>query len=64
MARTPTDRRGAPSRIYVTLPEGARRLFNQLVARKFYGDKEAEVARHLVIVKLDELVEKGRLTES
>ena len=52
--RLPADR---------TLPAGARHLFNQLVARKLYGDKDAEVARHLVIMKLDELVEKGRLTE-
>ena len=50
-------------KIFVTLPAGARRLFDQLVNRKFYGDKDAEVARHLVIMKLDELVEKGRLTE-
>lgn len=53
-----------PSRIYVTLPAGARRLFDQLVARRLYGDKDAEVARHLIIVALDELVEKGRLSES
>jgi hypothetical protein len=52
------------SRIYVTLPAGARRLFDQLVAREFYGDKHAEVARHLIIEKLDELIEKGRLKES
>lgn len=51
-------------RIYVTLPAGARRLFDQLVARKLYGDKDAEVARFLVIAKLDELVEKGRLVET
>jgi hypothetical protein len=56
--------RQEPSRIYVTLPAGARRLFDQLVNRKLYGDKDAEVARHLIIVALDELVEKGRLTES
>jgi hypothetical protein len=52
-----------PPRIYVTLPAGARRLFDQLVARKLYGDKHAEVARHLIIAKLDELVEKRRLVE-
>jgi hypothetical protein len=55
--------RPEPSRIYVTLPAGARRLFDQLVARKLYGDKDAEVARHLIIVALDELVQRGRLTE-
>lgn len=56
---------GSPElpRIYVTLPAGARRLFDQLVARKLYGDKDAEVARYLVIAKLDELVEKKRLIE-
>jgi type VI protein secretion system component VasF len=58
-ARPPEKER----RIYVTLPAGARRLFDQLVARKLYGDKDAEVARYLVIAKLDELVEKGRLVE-
>ena len=52
-----------PPRIYVTLPAGARSLFDQLVARKLYGDKHAEVARHLLIAKLDELVEKKRLIE-
>jgi type VI protein secretion system component VasF len=57
----PTDKE---PRIYVTLPAGARKLFDQLVARKLYGDKDAEVARYLVIAKLDELVEKGRLVES
>jgi hypothetical protein len=67
MARTtPEEQSERPDspRIYVTLPAGARRLFDQLVARKLCGDKDAEVARHLVIMKLDELVEKGRLTES
>ncbi len=67
MARTtprPQAEKPEPPRIYVTLPAGARRLFDQLVARKFYGDKHAEVARHLIIVALDELVEKGRLSES
>jgi hypothetical protein len=57
------DERPEPPRIYVTLPAGARRLFDQLVARAFYGDKHAEVARHLIIEKLDELLEKGRLKE-
>jgi len=66
MARTTRDEaeKPDPPRIYVTLPAGARRLFDQLVARKLYGDKHAEVARHLIIVSLDELVEKGRLIES
>lgn len=63
-ATTPRDEPGPePVRIYVTLPAGARRLFDQLVARKLYGDKDAEVARYLVIAKLDELVEKKRLVE-
>lgn len=55
--------RAEPPRIYVTLPAGARRLFDQLVARQLYGDKHAEVARHLIIVALDDMVTKGRLTE-
>jgi hypothetical protein len=57
------DEKPEPPRIYVTLPAGARRLFDQLVARAFYGDKHAEVARHLIIEKLDELLQKGRLKE-
>jgi hypothetical protein len=55
--------KGIWQRIYVTLPAGVRGLFDQLVARKFYGDKHAEVARHLIIEKLDELVQRGRLKE-
>jgi hypothetical protein len=52
-----------PNKIFVTLPDGARQLFDQLVSRKFYGTGNSEVARHLIIVRLDELVEAGRLTE-
>jgi type VI protein secretion system component VasF len=63
MANAGKDEKPEGPRIYVTLPAGARRLFDQLVARKLYGDKDAEVARYLVIAKLDELVEKGRLVE-
>jgi type VI protein secretion system component VasF len=64
MARTRPPGTPSPRKIFVTLPEGARRLFDQLVSRKFYGEKDAEVARYLVIAKLDELVEKGRLVET
>jgi hypothetical protein len=56
--------KGRPSnKIFVTLPKGARALFDQLVDRKFYGAGNSEVARHLIITRLDELVEKGRLIE-
>lgn len=50
-------------KVFVTLPAGARALLDQLVERQFYGDKHSEVVRHLVIEKLDQLVEKGRLKE-
>jgi hypothetical protein len=52
-----------PKKLFVTLPKGARALFDQLVARKLYGDKDAEVARYLIISGLDELVERKRLVE-
>jgi hypothetical protein len=51
------------NKIFVTLPEGARRLFNQLVEKKFYGGNNSEVARQLIIMKLDDLIEKGRLQD-
>ncbi len=54
------DEKGA-SKIYVTLPEGARALFDQLVAQKIYGSDGGSVARHLIIQKIDDLIEKGRL---
>lgn len=53
----------ANNKIFVTLPSGARELFDQLVARKLYGSTNAEVARYLVVSKLDDLVEKKRLIE-
>jgi hypothetical protein len=49
------------NRIYITLPEGARALFDQLVAQKIYGGDGGSVARHLIIQKIDDLIEKGRL---
>jgi hypothetical protein len=52
-----------PNKVFVTLPEGARRLFNQLVENKFYGSTASEVARQLIIMKLDDLIEKGRLND-
>lgn len=53
----------ASKKIFVTLPQGARALFDQLVKRRLYGDKNADVARHLIIRALDDLVEKKRLIE-
>ncbi len=52
-----------PNKVFVTLPEGALRLFNQLVENKFYGSTSSEVARQLIIMKLDDLIEKGRLKD-
>ena len=63
MVKSRPEGKPLPKKIFVTLPSGARRLFDQLVSRKFYGEKDAEVARHLVIMKLDELVEKKRLED-
>ena len=51
-------------KIQVTLPDGARALFNQLVARKLYGDGNSDVARYLIMRGLDGLVERGRLVDA
>jgi hypothetical protein len=51
------------NKVFVNLPPGARALFDQLVERKFYGDKNGEVAKYLIVSALDALVEKGRLIE-
>jgi hypothetical protein len=51
-------------KIQVTLPDGARTLFNQLVARKLYGDGNSDVARYLIMKGLDELVNGGRLIDA
>ena len=57
-------RKKTPSnKVFVTLPRGARELFDQLVSREFYGSRNADVARYLIISRLDDLVEKGRLHE-
>jgi metal-responsive CopG/Arc/MetJ family transcriptional regulator len=50
-------------KIGITLPAGALALLDQLVDRKLYGESRSEIARHLIISALDELVEKRRLTE-
>ena len=57
------DEKTGSSKVFVTLPRGARDLFDQLVDREIYGSKNSEVARHIIINKLDELVERGRLVE-
>jgi hypothetical protein len=49
--------------IFVTLPQCARALFNQLVARKLYGEDNSSVGRHLIMIGLDQLVEQGRLID-
>jgi hypothetical protein len=51
------------NKVFVTLPVGARRLFNILVNNKFYGSTSSEVARQLIIMKLDDLIEKGQLRD-
>jgi hypothetical protein len=51
-------------KIQVTLPDGARALFNQLVARKLYGDGNSDVARYLIMKGLDELVDNRRLIDA
>jgi hypothetical protein len=53
-----------PNKVFVTLPEGAHKLLNQLVDRRVYGSTASEVARHLIIMKLDDFLEKGRLQEN
>lgn len=54
----------ASRQIFVTLPAGARALFNQLVARKLYGGENGTVARHLILIGLDHLVAQGRLVDA
>ena len=49
--------------IFVTLPKGARTLFNQLVERKLYGEDNSSVGRHLIMIGLDRLVEQNRLID-
>jgi hypothetical protein len=49
--------------IFVTLPKGARALFNQLVERKLYGEDNSSVGRHLIMIGLDRLVEQNRLID-
>lgn len=49
--------------IYVTLPAGMRALFNQLVARDLYGNENSAVARHLITIGLEDLVQQGRLID-
>ena len=51
-------------KIQVTLPAGMRGLFNQLVARKLYGDGNSDVARYLISISLDQLVKDGRLIDA
>lgn len=41
-----------------------RALFNQLVARKLYGDDNSTVARQLIIAGLERLVEQRRLVDN
>jgi hypothetical protein len=49
------------NKVFVTLPQGARNLFNKLVDSKFYGSTSSEVARYLITSKLDDLIKEGRL---
>ncbi len=63
MAKSEPPKGKKNNKIFVTLPKGARALFDQLVERQLYGMTNAEVARHLIISRLDELVEKKRLAE-
>jgi Arc/MetJ-type ribon-helix-helix transcriptional regulator len=59
---TPPPTRGS-KKVYVTLPEGARALLDQLVEKRTFGDSHSEVARHFIVVGLNDLVDKGRLKE-
>lgn len=55
--------RTTSERVQVTLPKGALALLDQLVSRGLYGESRSEVARHLIIAAIDDLVGKGRLVE-
>jgi hypothetical protein len=53
-----------PSKLYVTLPAGMQALFDQLVARKIYGEEKAPVARALIMMGLERLVDQRRLIDT
>lgn len=53
----------ATKRIPVTLPIGSIYVLNQLVGKKMFGETPAEVAKHLLIAILDNMVERNRLTD-
>ena len=49
MAKEPKSKPDS-RQIFVTLPKGARALFNQLVDRKLYGEDNSSVGRHLIMI--------------
>jgi hypothetical protein len=57
----PTEDDPGSPRVTVTLPPGARALLNKLVEEGIYGSDTAQIARFLLIQKLDELVKEGRM---
>lgn len=59
MARPKTNSKKVP----VTLPSSALATLDSLVGRKFHGESRSEVACHLLITALDDLIEKGRVKE-
>ena len=63
MGRRPAknEEESGSSKIYMVLPSGARALLDQLAAEQIYGPDSTAVARFLLIQKLDELVERGRV---
>lgn len=50
-------------RVYVTLPPGSLYLLDQLVTKATIGETRAEVAKHLLMISLDALVERGRIKD-
>lgn len=59
MARTKTNSK----KVNVTLPSGSLFLLDQIVSKKTLGETRAEVARHLLIVTLDAMVERKRIED-
>lgn len=59
MARPPTSSK----KVNVTLPSGSLFLLDQLVSKRALGETRAEVARHILIVALDAMVERKRIED-
>jgi hypothetical protein len=58
-----TESEKKSKKVYVTLPERVRVSFDALVAMKYFGETDSEVARHFIITGLEALIESGRIRD-